>query len=282
MRHFSLLLALLATGCASFPDRQHLVTDSVRTLSPEQCYVATEEDDAHHAAVPLDGEGFVITSWNIFKQQKGGWDQALSTLSDHSDLLLLQEAYLNPGLVAWLESRGLFWSQNPGFYTDHPAGVMNLSRSPAERECGHSIAEPWIKVPKTALLSYYPLKGSKERLLVVNVHGVNFTLTANALGQQLQDIQHQVRSHRGPVVLAGDFNTWSDSRQQLLERITSELELQRVAFAGQQPAKHFGKILDHIYVRGLDALHSEIQPVAVSDHYPLTVKLALSQLADES
>jgi endonuclease/exonuclease/phosphatase (EEP) superfamily protein YafD len=83
-------------------------------------------------------------------------------------------------------------------------------------------------------------------------------------------------AHAGPIILAGDFNTWSDARMNVVEQLAAGQGLQSVTFQHKQPAWHFGHQVDHIYYRGLTPLHSHVTRVESSDHYPLTVIFSLN------
>ena len=57
---------------------------------------------------------------------------------------------------------------------------------------------------------------NQQLLLSVNLHAINFTLGISDLKQQLDDAADIMRHHTGPIIFAGDLNTWSDERQQLV------------------------------------------------------------------
>lgn len=214
--------------------------------------------------------------WNIYKQQSSGWTADLETLNAGADMLLLQEVYLDREIRDWLDQHLAHWDMNPAFiYKNTYAGVMTTGRFPASSQCSLRVYEPLTGIPKTALLSYHRIEGHHQTLLAVNIHGVNFTLDSRHLERQLTAVSEVIRAHQGPVVLAGDFNTWNESRTRLLESITSELKLIPVLFEGQQPSSRFGYRIDHIYYRGLKPLSSQVITVNSSDHYPLTVRFSL-------
>lgn len=102
------------------------------------------------------------------------------------------------------------------------------------------------------------------------MHGVNFTLGGKALGEQLKALEPIVMDHHGPMILAGDMNTWSSRRMALVEDFAKRQELKSVRFE-QSPAIHFGQQVDHIYYRGLIPLQSRVIQVKSSDHHPLVV-----------
>ena len=47
---------------------------------------------------------------------------------------------------------------------------------------------------------------------MANLHAINFALGTDAYRAQLDAIATELSHHRGPIVVAGDFNTWNDER----------------------------------------------------------------------
>lgn len=224
----------------------------------------------------LDGERFSVSSWNIYKGSLTGWEKDLDHLNQQSDLLLLQEAHLVPGFKQWLEQRSLDWAMVHAFTLfGNWSGVLTSGKIPQLSPCAMRTYEPYLRVPKTALISYFPLKGHSNPLLVANIHAVNFTLGSSELATQLQAIREVIDEHSGPVILAGDFNTWTSTRMQVLRQLADSHGLQAVTFKSQQPSGRFGHQLDHIYYRGLTPLGSRVTELKSSDHYPLTATFRL-------
>lgn len=264
------LLTSMLSGCVSVPEQVQLTHNGKAAVACE----ARSPIPAQSAA--LDASGFSLTSWNIYKVRLNGWDQDLDHLHQQSDLLLLQEAHLVPELQDWLDQKSPDWAMAHAFaLSDVWSGVLTLAKVPQQSPCAQRLQEPYLRLPKTALISYFPVAGHDEPLLVANIHGVNFTLGSSDLTAQLQAIQELIHSHNGPVILAGDFNTWSNARMDVVERLAITHELQAVSFQRQQSAEHFGHHLDHIYYRGLIPLQSHVTQVKSSDHYPLSVTFAL-------
>ena len=248
-----LLLASMLSGCVSVPEQVQLTHNGEAAVACE----ARSPIPAQSAA--LDASGFSLTSWNIYKVRLNGWNQDLDHLHQQSDLLLLQEAHLVPELQDWLDQRSQDWAMAHAFaLSDAWSGVLTLAKVPQQSPCAQRLKEPYLRMPKTALISYFPVAGHDEPLLVANIHGVNFTLGNSDLAIQLQAIQELIHAHNGPVILAGDFNTWSNARMDVVEQLAITHELQAVSFQRQQPAGHFGHHLDHIYYRGLTPLHSHV------------------------
>ena len=230
-----------------------------------------------HAGIPepeqaLDPDGFTLATWNIYKGKLSGWREDLQKLYRESDIVLLQEARLDPGLLKWLARSTADWSMAHAFtFRNHWTGVLTAARVPQATPCAQRYVEPHLRLPKTVLISYFPFMGSKTLLLVVNMHGVNFTLDGKALAEQLQAFESVVERHPGPVILAGDLNTWSSVRMNLVEEFARRHGLKSVKFE-RSPATHFGNRVDHVYYRGLVPLQSRVIRVDSSDHYPLVVR----------
>jgi endonuclease/exonuclease/phosphatase (EEP) superfamily protein YafD len=170
-----------------------------------------------------------------------------------------------------LDASGLDWNLAHAFTLDgRPAGVLTGARVHPLAVCAQRISEPFLRVPKTAVISYYAMEGGPESLLVVNIHGVNFAPGSTELAQQLMSVQERIARHDGPVIVAGDFNTWSRRRMVVLHQLAQKSGLRAVNFEGR-PSRHFGRQLDHIYYRGLIAQHAWVTALQSSDHYPLSV-----------
>ncbi len=215
-----------------------------------------------------------VANWNIQKSSQIGWREDLQALAENADLVLLQEAAIETNLLETLDkqSHGTF---APGYRTKAlTTGVMTLSSINPVGHCALEHREPWLQSPKATVISLYPLD-TGDTLLVANLHGVNFTIGATTLGQQLDDIAGQIGDHEGPMIFAGDFNTWNDARKAELERIAKQLDLERVIFSADRRIRVFGHVLDHMLVRGMTVLDSQTHTVVSSDHNPFTVTLAL-------
>jgi endonuclease/exonuclease/phosphatase (EEP) superfamily protein YafD len=219
-----------------------------------------------------------LLSWNIYKAGREGWDTTLANLAVSSHIVLLQEA-VTPQLNQFWDARG--WSRqmvhafsNGG----HIAGVLSASLVPPVSVCGGREAEPLILLPKSLLATLYPIEPSTDErtsLLVVNLHSVNFSLDTRAYQHQLDEISQLAGDHLGPVVVAGDFNTWSESRLGLLNVWADSLGLLEVSFTPDLRTTFAGRAVDHLYYRDLTLLSSQTRQVDSSDHNPLMARFRL-------
>ncbi|GGE92580.1 endonuclease/exonuclease/phosphatase family protein [Shewanella carassii] len=228
----------------------------------------------------LDKHGeFGVLIWNIQKQQNGLWRSRLDEFAEARQLVLLQEASLDPGMYHYLISAKWFWRFVNAFSVlDTPAGVMNLSRSAPLSSCGYRTLEPWLRLPKTALVAKYLLSNGTS-LTVVNVHGINFSVGIEEYRQQLKSLTEALAGEKitDPIILAGDFNTWSGERSQLLARLVSSLGLKEAHFVEDNRVRVLGYPLDHLFYRGLKPKELYVPETEVSDHNPIIANFVIAE-----
>ncbi len=219
---------------------------------------------------------FTLTSWNIYKGGKTGLYQDLALLVEQSDFVVTQEFLLNAqqqDLIS--ESPQNHWAVAKSFLSGGDwTGVATMSKwQPFEsipvRSPG---AEPFAATPKMSLISKYKIAGSE--LWIVNLHGLNFDITHQDFKEQINDIISRIRAHAGPMIFAGDFNTWSNSRMEHLLERTSALGLIRAPL--ENPMGIFNATLDHIFYRGVRVSKSAVLfGIESSDHLPLQIQFEL-------
>ena len=228
---------------------------------------------------PIDRDGTInVLVWNIYKQQKQDWEPALRKLTQKADLVLLQEASLTPELKAFIIDKSYSAELVRAFDVfDTSAGVLSLAKVQAERACAHTAIEPWLRLPKSALLSEYALSND-ESLMVVNVHAINFTLGIEDYQRQMSDLEKEVKNHVGPLILAGDFNSWSSARLEALDQEVARLRLKEVRFTPDERMIFMtGLPLDHVFYRGLNVKEAHSIKSNASDHNPLEVSFNLKR-----
>ena len=169
-----------------------------------------------------------IVNWNA---QKGKNSQFASDLKlilerEKPDIVFLQEAkadLFEPEQMGGYLAEG--WSYPwPGGKT---IGVMTLSRVPPVRiePVPTRYREFGVTAPKISLVTGYPLPNGKN-LLAVNVHLLNFEVwSVKKISHQLKDLKAIMAKHTGPIVMAGDFNTWNQKRLDLVKEITRNVKL---------------------------------------------------------
>ncbi|QIW14962.1 hypothetical protein A4G20_00530 [Pasteurellaceae bacterium RH1A] len=208
-----------------------------------------------------------LLNWNIHKGMDEGWQADLSQLAQGQDLVLLQEASTSQQIPELLPQFASSLHNIAFEYLNEGAGVLSLSRWQPSRYCQHAEAEPWIRLPKT--LSALTIPTTKQALLVVNVHFVNFEWFPTAYQAQLEALRELISVHSGPVILAGDFNAWRGERTQLLQAMVGQLGLKEVPLSSDERLQVFGYPLDYLFVRGLALKSATSFQVSSSDHNPL-------------
>ena len=211
-------------------------------------------------------------NWNVYKGRNEEWAADFKQYIHDHDVVTVQEAHLGNDLRSMLNREHRHWRMNAAFYLqDKATGVMTASRVRPVYSCGQQTVEPLIRLPKASLISYYPLDGMNETLLVANIHGINFSPGLGAYREQIEKLYHEIEKHKGPVVLAGDFNTWSDGRLSIVNNIGHRLSLESLEYSSHNRTRIFGNVLDHVFYRGLDPVEQKAWHVASSDHNPMRV-----------
>jgi endonuclease/exonuclease/phosphatase (EEP) superfamily protein YafD len=222
----------------------------------------------------LQGE-LDILSWNIQKASNDGWAEDLAQIAGDVHLAFIQEASLQADIPSAIPSP-LVQAFAAGYATNsQQTGVMTLSASIPSLHCNFTAWEPLLGTPKATSITEYPLQDRDDRLLAINLHAVNFTLGLENFQQQFGALADLLSRHEGPVILAGDLNTWSEKRQSLVDNFMRDHGLGAVSFEPDLRTTAFGRALDHVYVRGLRATFAQVIPVTSSDHNPLRVRLAV-------
>lgn len=218
---------------------------------------------------------FSLVTWNIQKaEDENDWAQDFVHLSQNADVVMVQESVLNPLVEDTLKQLlGFNFNMATSFFLDDGTrtGVMTGSRSASSDVTflRSPDTEPIAGTPKMTLLEKFKVEGMSDLLLVVNVHAINFTFNP-AFERQIHQIIRNIRHHRGPVVLAGDFNTWHEGRREILEEAATSIGLQNILVPNDSRFLE----LDHIFVRGIKVHTMEIlDQITTSDHYPLRAQL---------
>ena len=229
----------------------------------------------------LDPEAIRILTWNIHKEGDAGWQEDLTRFTQASDVLLLQEVTLLDGLQEILRHAGLRWIMASSFlFGDVDIGVLTATRTVPVAACTLRAVEPLLRLPKSAVITWLPVAGSAQTLAVANVHAINFSLSLDAYREQLDALADVLAGHDGPVVLGGDLNTWSADRAEVVRAIAARLGLVEITFAEDGRTRFLGNQVDHLLVRGLDAVASGAIAVTSSDHNPVAAVLRFPRRPD--
>jgi len=225
-------------------------------------------------ATGLDADAMRIVTWNIHKQGDRGWQRDLQSFATDSDVLLLQETVLDDTLRRMIDEAGMRWVMASSFiYGDIDTGVLTASRVQPVASCTQRVVEPLLRLPKSTVISWFPLRGEAVTIAIVNLHAINFSLSLGAYRAQFDAVVAALADHTGPIILAGDLNTWTLGRVAAVDSAARRLGLTEIEFTEDRRRLFFGHQLDHIYTRGLKVVASDAIAVTSSDHNPVMATL---------
>lgn len=243
----------------------------------------------HERAV---SESITVVSWNAQKGADARFESDLSHLLDvnRPDFVFLQEAradLLTSNLIGghFASSWSYPWPNGKTI------GLLSLSHVPPldVRPVPSRHREFLVTAPKLSLVTRYPLVNG-EQLLAVNVHVLAFERwSTNGMRSQMDDLADIMKEHTGPIILVGDFNTWSEKRLDLVREVAEELNL--VEVVGFPPGRTTADKnvsflnwllgvdeelpLDRMYYRGFTHHSAKVLPYESSDHRPIQVTFDL-------
>jgi endonuclease/exonuclease/phosphatase (EEP) superfamily protein YafD len=99
------------------------------------------------------------------------------------------------------------------------------------------------------LITQYAIENQKEFLTVINLHAINF-VSAKIFSEEMDHIAQVVESLNilnHPLLLAGDFNTWSNERLVILNKLKNKLSLTEAIFMPDYRLTFRGLPLDHVF-----------------------------------
>ncbi|MBC7741864.1 MAG: endonuclease/exonuclease/phosphatase family protein [Bdellovibrionaceae bacterium] len=221
----------------------------------------------------LNLNSITLLTWNVHKHESAENFFAVKRLSKAADLIFLQETLHSDDWQAAFASQILWdFSFFKSFCNRHnlATGVMTISKFNLDNNLTiiSPGVEPIIFTHKVAGYSTIQLSGTKVHL--INTHALNFN-TGFLFEQQMIQLAQFVAQLSGPLIWAGDFNTWNRSRKIFIRKLIQKLKLTEM-----QPQSDFRHlIVDHIYVRGFENIQTEVLNEKSSDHFPLRSQLRL-------
>jgi endonuclease/exonuclease/phosphatase (EEP) superfamily protein YafD len=279
---FIIILFLSVLGCVHIPDTLTVENRAEKMNSRKAENLCTPELETSPPVFTPPGNeglstsGFGLLSWNIQKENRSGWKADFVRLSLEADILIIQEAFLTEELRQLLNSRSFYWHLVTAFeYRGTKTGVLTASMVEPDFICPLRVAEPLIRFPKTILITRYPLADTHKSLMVANIHMINFAPHLASFREQANQMLEILVNHEGPMILSGDFNTWSEERLVIIEDMAGQLQLESASFKNDPARKVFGSILDRVYYRGLKLDEAVVIEVNSSDHNPLRVRFRL-------
>lgn len=289
MYKFILLFSLLTTAHAQVAPRHPELPPEVDISAyPVSRYFRTVPLEKAHSKRGsarfeyLNQDKISVFIWNIQKLKQKQWNDEFDSLSKGKDLILFQEAYENDIFVEKISSLNDFtWDFGQSFeylmYGVKTGNMIGSNTRPLSVKVLHSPdVEPVLETPKATIAAKYPILGSEKELLVISIHGINFT-TNGAFYRQLKQIFALIDQHKGPVIFGGDFNTHNNKRFYYLMREANKRNLVNLDFRDSHLRKRFsGNILDHTLARGVQVIDSYIpRNIKGSDHPPMMLDVKI-------
>lgn len=288
------LMVAVVHSCVSIPEKNWIIrhrNSHFTKLQATDCSVAASKllsmaGPGHFqetsAPMPfiygLNANGFGFTTWNIKKGGTEGWDEDFKKLCRNTDIFILQEAYLTDSFIKALQRQKYQWDLSIAYaYRKIEAGVLTASKITPNLTCTLKVKEPITRVPKSILITRYPIAGLHWELMVANIHSINFTIGYTAFQKQCDHLESVLANHRGPMIVSGDFNTWNSGRMARVDAMAQRMNLIAVRFKENVKSTFLGYHVDHIYYRGLETIHKIVYKVTTSDHNPLAVVFKVNE-----
>lgn len=223
---------------------------------------------------------FNILVWNLYKGDNPDFEARVFDEAGNYDIEVFQEVTDKKSFDPILKARnyhsymGNSFIYNEGIKT----GVATRSQSSIDSvKAYHPVGrEPMIKTPKAVMITTHPIQGSEQKLMVINIHAINFVLI-NTFANFMRDIYSKIKNHKGPMIFAGDFNTWAPNRNWFLQDMAKKLGLKFAHYDVDVRKKFLGHELDHILYRGLQLNWSTSKESLASDHNPMMASFTFSE-----
>lgn len=223
---------------------------------------------------PRNSQEITLVTWNAHKFEDRQFFYDLKELSQTSDILMVQEAMHSS---AWQAAFASHFSMSFSFFKsfcngdDQATGVMTAARELLEsnQTLTSPGTEPITFTPKVS--GYSIVKINTQLIHLINTHALNFNTGAD-FEAHIDQIAQFIAGLSGPVIWAGDFNTWNPLRKSYLNEKAKALGLTHLIPNPDQR----NLILDHVYIRGLTATKTEVLTQNSSDHFPVRTILKLN------
>lgn len=221
--------------------------------------------------VPREEKTIEVLTWNVLKFQRDNSFTDLMALTNKSDIAFVQEAvHSSDNQASATKSVAMDWTFFKSFCRDYGAtGVQTGSRfSQVQTDALLAPAiEPIVNTPKVTGFSTIEIQGVK--VLLINVHGLNANKGLD-FEKHMDQITEVAKTFNGPIIWAGDFNTWNPLRTAYLNSKAKELGMIML----KPEVDNRTKKLDHILVRGFRAKSvTVLDTYQSSDHFPVRAEL---------
>lgn len=242
-------------------------------LKPSKCIKSLKHQDDKCSSK------FTVLCWNSAKLTLNApYKKLLKTLieDERIDFLLLQE--VKKSLAEELDISDYSYVLSPNIQTrKHIFGVLSAFKISCEDELSllTKKRELAYATHKVTLITKHNMSKNTQ-MMIVNLHAINFVKNSDFYNE-LNSIKAVIRLHKGPIIVAGDFNTWNVKRVNYLKEFTHDLSLIEVGFSDDKHVKKvFSNSLDYIFYRELKLTDSKvIDTKKISDHNPIIASFEL-------
>lgn len=224
-----------------------------------------------------------ILVWNLHKGANKTFTTDFLNLTNHKDLIIGQEMLLNKLMTDVFSSltQEDFETATSFFLGKTLARTGVATASAVASSDTHFIRtktlEPIINSPKVTLITRYPISNSTKELTVVNIHGINF-VDSKSYKKEIQRIYEAIKDIPAPLIFTGDFNSWSEEREKILDELLPKLKLHEAKFFPDNRMKFNGHPLDHFfYTDDILVIDAKVEGFYQgSDHKPLELVIDLN------
>lgn len=246
--------------------------------------ISNAQANCHLASAPLikNKQKIELTLWNA-KEAHGILSRPEALLNSTSDLYFFQEVNQEGLDLIQTEQTHRNFVQN--LHNKKKFGVGILSAMiPCDQYTREVDDEPVMsKIDKGLVIQFYKFKQSTTKILkVINVHLPLFMGPSNygngAYKRALKTLSDEVQSHKGPLLIAGDFNGWSPSRMAyLLPQFVKDNQLDELTFNNNSGNRAAILYLDRVFSKDLEISGQEtITDIDESDHYLRKIEISVS------
>jgi endonuclease/exonuclease/phosphatase (EEP) superfamily protein YafD len=271
------------------PEDQSLDISGIEQLAspvPNDSEVLLPIGKASKRQLPPKNWSFLV--WNLHKGEDETFKPEYLALSLGRDIIMNQEIYLDKNMNDVFKFLFSFKIETATsfFYGKEKirTGVANISTVDAEftKFIRTDTREPILKSPKMTLVTSYPIRFSKKKLTVVNIHGINFVSTAG-FKKEMERIYQEIKDIPSPLVFAGDFNTWNEDRITILDEYARKLKLKEASYLPDNRITFNGNYLDHfLYTSDIKIKKARVDAFYKgSDHKPLAVEVEYLRVKED-
>lgn len=288
---FVALTALLTITSA--PTYAQSLAQNIFVDRPENVYPMPGENDVLHtlgtpSKSKLPSSKFKFLVWNLHKGGDEGFKPEYLALSFNRDIIMNQEIFLDENMLDVFRYKPTYFFQTAtSFFSGSNkirTGVANIAQVEPDfvKYIKTETLEPVVNSPKVTLITSYPIRFSKKKLTVVNIHGINF-VTTRSFVHELNRIYEEIKDIPSPMVFAGDFNTWNPERIRILNEYAQKLGMEEATFLPDNRLTFNGYPLDHFYhTSDLKVTSARVDYIYKgSDHKPLLLDLEFIRSSDD-